>query len=103
MLVGMLPSVPVADVAPVCVYALVLATMMHRAYDRSAAAVGRSSWVLCFVGALLFVLSDSVLAWDRFVHPVAAARVIVMTTYYAGQLLIALSTVSGAASKRHAE
>ncbi|XP_039769220.1 lysoplasmalogenase [Ornithorhynchus anatinus] len=34
-------------------------------------------------GALLFALSDSILALDTFVSPVPAGRAVIMTTYYA--------------------
>lgn len=46
-----------------------------------------------FAGALLFVISDSVLALDKFRGPVPDARGIVMVTYYAAQMLIALQIV----------
>lgn len=43
------------------------------------------------VGALLFMLSDLLLAIDRFRRPFSLAHGLVLATYYAGQLLIALS------------
>ncbi|XP_003997473.3 lysoplasmalogenase isoform X1 [Felis catus] len=63
-------------------YSLVLASMLWRGLARG----GSARW-----GALLFTLSDSVLAWDAFVQSLPHARLVVMTTYYAAQLLIALS------------
>jgi uncharacterized membrane protein YhhN len=45
------------------------------------------------VGAVLFLISDSVLAIDRFKTPVPARGFLVWSTYYAGQLLIALSAM----------
>ncbi len=39
-------------------------------------------------GALLFMLSDTLLAVDRFVHPLAWAGLGVLGTYYAAQWLI---------------
>jgi uncharacterized membrane protein YhhN len=41
--------------------------------------------VLAAVGATLFVASDSMIAWDRFVHPFARAPVAIMMTYHLGQ------------------
>lgn len=38
------------------------------------------------VGATLFLTSDLVLAWDRFVTPVRHSRVLVMMTYHLGQM-----------------
>jgi uncharacterized membrane protein YhhN len=43
------------------------------------------------LGALLFVASDSLLAFNRFVGKFAAASALVLGTYYAAQWLIALS------------
>lgn len=65
-------------------------------------AVGLYMAVLCFmvgsaiasasipaaVGALLFLASDTLLAWDRFVQPFPHSRVMVMVTYHLGQLLL---------------
>lgn len=44
-------------------------------------------------GAALFVVSDSVLAIQRFGHPLEWGRVIVLGTYFAAQGGIALSVV----------
>ena len=46
-----------------------------------------------FLGGILFATSDALLALDRFVTPLAHSQILVMTTYYAAQLLIALSVV----------
>lgn len=43
------------------------------------------------IGAALFVISDSVLAYDRFRSSFVSARAIVLSTYFAAQTLIALS------------
>ncbi len=45
------------------------------------------------LGGILFATSDALLALDRFVTPLAHSQILVMTTYYAAQLLIALSVV----------
>jgi uncharacterized membrane protein YhhN len=42
-------------------------------------------------GALLFMLSDSVLAINKFAKPFPAAQGIILSTYFAAQWLIALS------------
>ncbi|RSK36641.1 lysoplasmalogenase [Bhargavaea beijingensis] len=46
---------------------------------------------LAILGALLFILSDSVLAIDRFTFPIAGRDALVMVPYYAAQFLIAAS------------
>jgi len=48
------------------------------------------------LGALLFYLSDLLVARDRFVRPGLANRVVGLPLYYAGQLLLALAIGPGA-------
>lgn len=73
------------DMAPaVASYGLILSIMLWRGLAR-----GRSArW-----GALLFTISDSVLALDTFALTVPHARLVTMATYYAAQLLITLSAL----------
>ena len=61
---------------------LVIAAMLYSAlqYDGACAAGFRCA-------ALLFVFSDAVIAWNRFIGPVPARTWIVMTTYYLAQYL----------------
>jgi len=44
-------------------------------------------------GSVLFIVSDFVIAIDKFRHPVLYSHQIVMVTYYAAQLGITLSVV----------
>ncbi|WP_165280026.1 lysoplasmalogenase [Paenibacillus protaetiae] len=53
-------------------------------------------------GAVLFVASDSILAWNKFVHAFSAAGFCIMLTYFAAQLLIACSIGSGGKRRRTA-
>lgn len=46
---------------------------------------------LAIVGALLFMISDSILAIDRFIEPIPSRDALVMISYYAAQLFISLS------------
>lgn len=43
------------------------------------------------VGAALFMLSDSLIAWNRFVRPLSWAPVTIMVTYHLGQAGLVLS------------
>lgn len=88
----LLLRVPPDMVLPVTAYAVILAAMLWRGLVRG----GAARW-----GALLFVVSDSVLAWTTFARPLPHARLAVMTTYYAAQLLLALSGVRGTHLKAH--
>jgi uncharacterized membrane protein YhhN len=45
------------------------------------------------VGAVLFVASDSMIAWDRFVRKFAWAPVAIMVTYHLGQAGLVASLV----------
>jgi uncharacterized membrane protein YhhN len=64
----------------VTAYMLVIAVMVA-----SAAAAG--GWI-AVAGALLFMFSDSMIAWNRFVRPFALARPAIIVTYHVGQLLL---------------
>jgi uncharacterized membrane protein YhhN len=55
-------------------------------------------WVA--VGAVLFLLSDSILAIHKFRMPVPYASFLIWTTYYAGQLAITLGAAGGARGSR---
>lgn len=40
------------------------------------------------IGAALFLISDMILSWNKFVGPVTAEKWLIMVPYYLGQLLI---------------
>lgn len=77
--------------APVALYVLVILLMAWTAADRCLSA-GPAGGQFAAAGALLFVASDSLLAWDRFRGGFRAAQGWVLGTYFAAQWLIALST-----------
>jgi uncharacterized membrane protein YhhN len=75
---------------PVAVYVVVILTMAWQAWDQWDQA--RARWaLLAFIGALLFVISDTVLALNRFGEPFQAARALTLSTYYSAQWLISNS------------
>lgn len=69
---------------PVLAYMVVITAMGMVAALRP----GPGAW-LVLAGAFLFILSDSLIAIDKFLRPVPAGRYAVMVTYYSAQLLIA--------------
>ena len=76
--------------APVLVYIVVILVMGWRAWERWAGVRHRSA-LLAFFGAVLFIISDSVLGINRYRGHFEIARALNLSTYYAAQWLIALS------------
>jgi uncharacterized membrane protein YhhN len=66
--------------AAVAVYSLVISAMVVTAF-------GTASW-LAAAGATLFAVSDSLIAYHRFVRPVRHGDLPIMVTYHSGQLLL---------------
>jgi alkylglycerol monooxygenase len=80
-------GLPAALRVPVAAYVIVIALMAAQAIGRATvlrdgAAVGVA------VGAGFFMLSDSLLAVNKFVSPLPMAQVGVLSTYYLAQILI---------------
>jgi uncharacterized membrane protein YhhN len=76
---------------PVVAYVALLLVMAGQAASR-AGHLRTASAASAFTGAGLFVLSDSLLAWNRFRRPFPAAQALVHATYFPAQWLIAIST-----------
>jgi len=84
-----LGGLPAALRIPVAAYVVVIACMAAQAIGRAAvlhATDPSARWVA--VGACFFMLSDSLLATNRFVTPLPLASLWVLGTYYAAQMLI---------------
>ncbi len=74
---------------PVLFYALTLAAMMltsFHAFDFQKHSFAK----ICVAGTLLFVVSDSFLAINRFYQPFEFANIVVMLTYAVAQYLITM-------------
>ncbi len=72
---------------PVQIYGLVISFMFMLALHMLFI-VNKKAGVLMMVGALLFVLSDSILAINKFYHPFKIAGVLIMLTYGLAQYFI---------------
>lgn len=74
----------------VAVYVSVITIMVWRAlaFPSNARATGAAAAVL---GAVAFMASDTILAWNMFVAKLPLAHLATMTTYYIGQFLISRS------------
>jgi uncharacterized membrane protein YhhN len=79
-------------IGPVYLYILIITTMLWRAAARlDVLTLPRFSVWVGLVGALFFVVSDSILAFRLFGTPIQLGGAAVMLTYWLGQLGIALS------------
>ncbi len=81
-------------VAPVAVYGVLISLMLFSAWAtlfRPEWSMTRRAWVIA--GAMLFYLSDGMLAWHRFVKSSRIVQVSVMITYHLGQMALAAAMV----------
>lgn len=78
---------------PVVVYMAAIGTMMWRAAARWDEHPGANAAV---IGAVLFGLSDTLIAIDRFRTPIPGAPFLIILLYWAGQAGIAASALSAA-------
>lgn len=79
---------------PVTVYGIVITCMMMAAFNRKNL-VNSISFILVFLGAILFVFSDSCIAINLFYKPFELARIAIMSTYIIAQLLIIRGVLEG--------
>lgn len=73
--------------APVLIYSIVITIMVFSALMT----LTNPNWgtleaLLVSAGAILFYLSDTLLAWNRFVAPIPHSGLVVMITYQLGQI-----------------
>lgn len=79
------PHLPADLLVPVLCYAALLSSMTCQAlslYLIKPSEETRS----CAIGGLCFLVSDSILAWNKFISPVPFNFVLVLGTYYAAQI-----------------
>lgn len=79
---------------PVMIYSLVISLMLISAL----LTLTGNTWqalpaILVSTGALLFFISDTLLAWNKFVQPLRFAPLAVIITYHLGQTLLVLGAV----------
>lgn len=72
---------------PVMAYTFVIISMAIAALFRRGWTVDKS-FILVYSGALLFIMSDAMIAIDKFMNPIVHARIVIMATYIAAQFLI---------------
>lgn len=72
---------------PVVIYMVVILTMGATAYLRKNKA-NKISYYFVLAGAIFFIISDSILALNKFYHPIAYANLGIMVSYALAQYLI---------------
>jgi uncharacterized membrane protein YhhN len=86
LIVVLYPSLGTLQI-PVVLYALVLIIMVVNAVFRYGR-TGSASFGLVLAGSILFMISDSLLAINKFFSPIAAASLWIMSTYILAQYFI---------------
>jgi uncharacterized membrane protein YhhN len=81
-------------ILPVRIYAAAISLMLFSALIT----LFRIDWLsipayLVSIGAILFITSDIVLAWNKFVKPIRRGRLILMITYHLGQFALIAGAV----------
>lgn len=72
---------------PVIVYTAVIVTMGIFALLRRGWTIDKS-FIMVYSGALLFIMSDSIIAINKFMSPIVQASLLIMATYIVAQFLI---------------
>ena len=75
---------------PVLIYSVVISVMAWAAWGRWII-LAEGGALVAAIGALFFVASDSLLAFNRFRHKIGWGQLAIMSTYYLAQLLLAWS------------
>jgi len=83
---------------PVILYAVVILLMLSGAINRIEK-VNRKSYRFVLAGAILFVISDSFIAINKFSMPFECSSIVIMTTYVFAQFLIIQGYVEEIADK----
>ena len=86
MLFLLIPTLGDLKIA-VFVYALVLSTMLLFAFKGFFLWKKKAAWSI-LIGAVIFVASDSILAFDKFYQKLELSSILIMSTYLLAQYLI---------------
>lgn len=92
LLFYMLHEVLGALLIPVFIYMIVILMMVMTAFLRRGK-VQRKSFNLVFIGALFFVVSDSILAVNKFYVPLTYSHISIMASYALAQLFIVMGVL----------
>lgn len=91
------PSISVELQLPVLVYMLCLLAMAGQAMSRALQLRTKASWMAA-IGGIAFLVSDTIIAFNKFYTPIPAAPLIILATYYTALYLIVCSIEKEAGS-----
>lgn len=77
---------------PVIIYMIVILSMSTTAFLRKDIA-NTLSYKLVFIGAIFFMISDSILALNKFYQPIPLSNISIMVTYALAQYLIVIGVL----------
>lgn len=89
-------SIPKDFLFPVIVYTLAITWMGSQAAERQ---TNPKSYQFVLIGAILFIISDSLIAVNKFAFPITLSGLWVMATYIAAQYLIVEGVLLGRNTK----
>jgi len=78
---------------PVGIYILVIVLMNWQALSLYAIEKNKTFFIIS-IGAILFLISDSILAYDKFKEPFSLAGILILSTYWLAISMFAYSTLS---------
>lgn len=85
---------------PVTVYAIIITGMVIGALSRFGK-VNEASYLFVFLGALLFLISDSLIAFNKFKQSFPSAGMLIMITYLTGQFMIIKGCINQYKTENH--
>ncbi len=90
----LLSSVSAFLIAPVLIYAFVIVSMVLLAFNRFLRheEVATITRYCALIGSLYFITSDTLLSFNAFYTDIPSSDILIMVTYYLGQMFIAAST-----------
>ena len=94
ILVGLVKQGKESLQKPILAYMAVIAIMLLSALI----SLSRPEWdthaaITVSIGAALFVLSDAILVWNKFVQPIKNRRVMNIVTYHLGQIILVYGVI----------
>jgi uncharacterized membrane protein YhhN len=80
---------------PIIIYSAVISLMLLSAMMKLTDITwNANAAVLVSLGALLFYISDIILAWDKFVSPIQHGRIYNIGTYHLGQIMLIAGVIA---------